>query len=139
MYETAAGHRRAMTFDEGTPSLADRLRAALNTANLDDFAHLLSENVTWGDVNDPRGCRNRAEVLAIFRRNLVEGASASIDELVSGTRGILVVLGVTWPPHSRHGEHQMVHQVYFVSDGLITEIRGFDDRDTAIRAIDASE
>jgi ketosteroid isomerase-like protein len=127
-----------MTVVDGTPSsLADRLRAALNTANMDDFAQLLSEDVTWGDVNHPRGCRNRPQVLAIFRRNLLEGASARVDELVSGTRGILVVLDVTWPPRSSHGFEQIVHQVYFVRDGLVTEICGFEDRETAMRAIGA--
>jgi hypothetical protein len=55
-----------------------------------------------------------------------------------GREGILVVLNVTRPPHSAQGDARLIHQVYYVRDELITEIRGFENRETAMRAIAAA-
>ena len=72
-----------------TDDLADRLRAALDTRDLDAFGTLLSDDVRWGSDDHPRACRNRSNVLATFARIMSEGAEGAISELAVETEGIL--------------------------------------------------
>jgi ketosteroid isomerase-like protein len=114
-------------------SLAQRLSLALASRNLDALGALFSDDVTWGDVTHPRGCRNRTDVLATFSRLLDFGVSGNITELATGSRGILVGLEVTWPEDSPRESDTSLFQVYLVRDDKIVEIRRFDDRTSAAR------
>ncbi|MHB1519572.1 MAG: nuclear transport factor 2-like protein [Acidimicrobiales bacterium] len=81
-----------------TDDLAHRLRAALDSRDLDAFGTLLSDDVRWGSDDHPRACRNRSDVLATFARLMSEGAEGVITELAVGAKGILCGLAVAWPP-----------------------------------------
>lgn len=124
--------------DEATPEhsrLAQQLSDALDAADLEAAGELMSEDVTWGDVDDARGCRNRRDVLATFARLMDLGVRGTVSEVVTGPRGIMVGLSVQWPPgHSRESATTL-HQVYLVRDEEIVEILGFDDRDAASAAL----
>lgn len=113
-------------------TLADRVREAFASRDLGALGSLLADDVRWGDDDQPRACRNRAQVLATFEQGLGEGADGSITEIETGPAGILCAIEVTWP-EGRAGRTQLFH-VYVVRDGLISEIRRFDDRESAARA-----
>lgn len=112
--------------------LAEKVRQALTAHDLDAFGSLLSDDVTWGDVGHPRGCRNRSDVLATFGQLLNKGVDGRITELKTGTAGILCGLTVEWPEGDpRASDSSSLFHVYMVRDGQIYQIRRFDDREFA--------
>jgi ketosteroid isomerase-like protein len=117
-----------------TDDLADRLRAALGSRDLDAFGTLLSDDVRWGSDDHPRACRNRSDVLATFDRLMSEGAEGAITELAVGTEGILCGLAVSWPTPSQHPDDRKLFHAYLVRGGRIVEIQRYDDRDSAAEA-----
>jgi ketosteroid isomerase-like protein len=119
-------------------SLADQVRRAFNTHDLDTFGALLSHDVRWGDADHPRGCRNRSDVLATFARLLDSGVDGSITELVTGTDGILCALRVEWPTDDPRAWDRSLYHVYLVRDGRICEIQRYDDRASAAGAAGVS-
>jgi ketosteroid isomerase-like protein len=115
-------------------SIADQIRRAYGTRNLDALAPLLADDVTWGDANHPRGCRNRSDVLATFSRLMDEGVGGQITELSEGSDGLLCGLTVEWPEGHQRSEDRTLFHVYRIRDGLITRIERYDDRDSASEA-----
>jgi len=108
--------------------LAEKVRQALTAHDLDAFGALLSDDVTWGDVGHPRGCRNRSDVLATFGQLLNKGVDGRITELKTGTTGILCGLGVAWPEGDpRETETSLFHD-------RIYQIRRYDERESAAEA-----
>jgi len=71
-------------------AMAEQIRSAFATKNLDAFGQLLADDARWGDDDHPNRCRSRSDVIATFRRVLGEevylartGTYASgIDQLV---------------------------------------------------------
>lgn len=120
--------------DDPTRPLAERVRHALSTRDLDAFGALLSDDVTWGDVQHPRGCRNRRDVLATFERVMDAGVTGDITELSTGARGILVGLEVHWPVGSPREDETSLFHVYLVVDDQIVAIHRYDDRPSAADA-----
>ena len=78
------------------------------------------------------GCRNRDQVLAWYRRGPAADVRATVTETVVGATTIMVGLSVSGrgevgddgPPGTRR-------QVLTVRDGLVADIRGFEDREAA--------
>jgi hypothetical protein len=83
---------------EAMDRLADQVRQALETADLDALAELLDPAVRRGPPGDPvPPGRSRTEVLASYRRGRDIGARTRVTEtLVAGDK-ILVGLKVTNP------------------------------------------
>lgn len=73
-------------------SLAERLRNAHEERDLDQLAPLLAEDVSWGDGNQPRGGRNKAQVLGTFEALMSGGLEADVTELSVGAQGLLCAL-----------------------------------------------
>ena len=115
-------------------TLAEQVRDALASHDLEAFGALLSDDVTWGDSGHPRGCRNRADVLATFARLLDKGVDGHVTEIETGAVGILCGLTVEWPDGDPRELDRSLYQVYLVRDGRIVEIRRYDDRDSAAEA-----
>jgi hypothetical protein len=113
--------------------LAERVRAALEAADLDAYQDLLAQGVHWGPPDQPElGCHNRREVLAWYKVARADGVRAKVDEVVPGTDCLLVGLTVSGNPASaERGGPVSRWQVLTVNDGLIVDICGFDDRDQA--------
>lgn len=114
--------------------LAGELGAALADALVardpEGLRRFLAPDVRWGDVGTPRGCLGPDEVLATMRAALGRGVEARLDEVVAGSRGVMVTISVAFP-----GEGEWpLFQVYEVADGLVTEVRAFDDADSAAEA-----
>ena len=117
--------------------IADQLRTAFNARDIDTFRGLLAEGARWGEDPDaPNTCHNRAEIIAHVKRLLDEGVRASIIDTTAGPRGVACLLEVEWPdPDGAPPDHLSFYQVYLVTDGVVGEIQGHDDQDSAFAAI----
>ena len=117
--------------------LAHKLRTAFNARDIDTLRSLLAQRAIWGE--DPDGesfCHDRNDIIRHVKQLLDQGIQATIVATTPGPRGIAVQLHVEWPdPEDQRPELQTVHQAYLVSDGLVTEIHGHDDQDSALAAI----
>ena len=118
-------------------ALALRLETAFNARDINALRSLLAEGATWGE--DPEGesyCHDRNDVIRHVKQLLDQGVQATIVETTTGPRGIAVRLHVDWPTaKDQRPELQTVHQAYMVTDGLITEIHGRDDEESALAAV----
>src|SRR5436190_20886151 len=93
-----------MTNDSGAASeVAERIRTALDTADLEAFTQLLDPDVHWGAPDDDApSCQSRTQVLAWYQRGRDDGVRADVTEVVaSGDR--LVGLRVRGNPAAASG------------------------------------
>jgi ketosteroid isomerase-like protein len=113
--------------------IAARVRAALQSANLEALRDLLDPDVRWGPPDDPEtGCRSRDEVLAWYRRAKDQGAQAAVTEVVEGAGTLLVGLRVSGTrTAAEQGGEADRWQVLTLANGRVVDIRGFDDREAA--------
>ena len=113
-----------------TYDLAETVRVALESADLDAYQELLAPDVHWGAPDSPQpGCSNRNQVLSWYKRARDDGMTARVTEVVPGPECLLVGLEVSGR------EPSLRWQVLRVEDGLIVDITGFDDRaEAAARA-----
>jgi len=121
----------------GMVPFEEQLRTAFNARDIDTFHSLLAEDARWGpDPDAPNSCHNRTEIIANFKQLLHDGVRASIVETTSGPLGVACLLEVEWPDaEGTRPDRQSFYQVYVLTDGLVTEIQGHDDRDSALAAI----
>lgn len=105
--------------------LVQQVRAAYDHRDLEAFASLLAPDVTWGDPGHPRGCRNRDDVLAIYRAALDTAAGVEVVSVEAAPAGVLVHLRL--PDRDRW-------QLLAVRDERIVEIRGYEDAGSAEEA-----
>jgi len=118
--------------------IAMKVQAALQTADLNGYRELLDPNVTWGAPGDNKsGCRNRDQVLAWYRRGRAKGIRASVTETVVHKDKILVGLTIfDAQSPSNSGDQTQRWQILTLKDGLIVDIRGFEERASAISRMD---
>jgi SnoaL-like domain len=121
---------KALTMDQ----IANQLRSAFATKDLDLLGQLLAPDARWGDDDHPNRCRSRADVIATFDRLLGEGVEGTVTEAITGPNGVAVLLHVEWP-NPGEGRGVNFYQSYIVADGLVIEIQRHDDRRSAIAAI----
>jgi len=113
-------------------SLAARVRSALAAADPAQFAELLDPNVTWGAPDDPApSCRNRRQVLAWYEQGRAAGRRAQVRDVTVHGDKLLVSMLVT---SSATDAGDPRWQVLTVTDGRITDIRGYDDEAAALAA-----
>ncbi len=114
--------------------IAASVQTALQTADLSGYRELLDPNVAWGAPDDvSSGCHNRDEVLTWYRRGRANGVRADVTETVVRNDKILVGLRVNGNQAAEvAGGNLDRWQVLTVHGGRITDIRGFEDRATAI-------
>lgn len=118
-----------------TERLAGLLGQALAEADLDAYADLLHPDVRWGAPGDPSPpCQNRDQVLTWYRNGWEAGTRARVTETVAAGDKILVGLRVTGAPSESAGNEFDRWQVLTVRDGMVADIRGFDDRNEAAAA-----
>jgi SnoaL-like domain len=112
-------------------ALAERVRAALASGDLDAFAGLLDPQVRWGPPDDTTwGCHSRREVLAWYRRGHARGVRADVTEVQTTGDRIMIAMNVRTPGSVPEGGVAR-YQVLTVSHGLVVDIRGFESRDAA--------
>jgi ketosteroid isomerase-like protein len=116
--------------------LAGLIGQALAADDLDAYADLLHPDVRWGAPGDPDPpCQDRAQVLAWYRGGRDAGVRARVTETVAAGDRILVGLRVsgTETDPGVGGEVDR-WQVLALRDGMVADIRGFDNRDDAATA-----
>jgi ketosteroid isomerase-like protein len=119
----------------GEPAtLAERIRAALGSGDLDAIKDLLDPDARWGAPEGPGDddCRNRDQVIAWWARARATGARAVVTEVTAGPGTLLVGLEVTGTPAAQEsGGAARRWQVLTIRGGRVADIRGFEDRTTA--------
>lgn len=123
-----------MDTHEAMARIADGVRTALESADLDAFADLLDPLVTWGAPGDPHPpCQNRNQVLAWYRQGRADGRRAHLLDVTTHDDKILVAMTVSDRDHPSGDEHER-WQVLTVAGGRIVDIRGYDDQTEAAAA-----
>ena len=115
-------------------ALAEQVRFALESGDLNAIRDLLDPGARWGAPEGPgdADCRNREQVIAWWARARAAGARAVVTEVTVGAGTLLVGLEVTGTPSA--GEAGGVAgrwQVLTVRGDRIADIRGFDNRAAA--------
>jgi hypothetical protein len=106
-------------------SIADRVRAALDAADLEQMATLLSPDVHWGAPDDATPpCRNRRQVLRWFENGRAAGRRGTVSDLE--VHGNVLLVGLRLDT----GEERW--QVMRVGPDGVNDIRGFEDRAAAL-------
>jgi ketosteroid isomerase-like protein len=115
--------------------LAGLVGQALAAADLDAYADLLHPDVRWGAPGDPSPpCQSRAQVLTWYRNGREAGTRARVTETVATGDKILVGLRVTGAPTDAGAVEFDRWQVLTVRDGMVADIRGYENRDEAAAA-----
>ena len=107
------------------------VREALLRGDLEEFAQFLHPQVVWIGVAPGQLCRNRDDVLSIFREVVAAGRSAR-PEILAEIDGMLVVDPHVDPPPELNPQ---LHQVFVVEDGHVVEMRDYPDRESALAAV----
>jgi ketosteroid isomerase-like protein len=129
---TAEGHEVADDPAMNDP-VGDRIRAALESADLTAIAAVLDADVTWGAPDDEApSCRNRRQVLAWYQRGRGAGVRARVTEVVVHGDRVLVGLLVTGRGEGAGAGAEVPRwQVLSLAGDRVIDIRGFDDREPA--------
>ena len=82
-------------------------------------------------------CHDRNDIIRRLKQLLDSGVRATIAlETATGPRGIAAQIEVEWPKADLVRPDRISYsQVYVVIDGLVTEIHGHDDMDSALAAV----
>ena len=113
--------------------LAERVKSAMENADLEAFLNLCAPDVHWGAPGDSRGgCHNRDQVRSWYQSAFGRGVRATVSEIVHGPTSLLVGLTVSGSPAAEgQGGQAERWQVLTIRDGRITDICGFDNRTEA--------
>lgn len=123
-------------------AVVERIRAALESADLDAMSALLDPDVRWGAPDDEQPtCQNRRQVLAWYQRGRDGGVRADVIEVVARDDRVLVGLRVSGTAGAAAPDGTTERwQVMTVCEGRVVDIRGFDGRaEAAARAGVTSE
>jgi SnoaL-like domain len=118
----------------GPAGLAERVRLALESGDLDAIRGLLDPGARWGAPDGPHeaDCQNRDQVVAWWAGARAAGARAVVTEVIAGAGTLLVGLQVTGTQAADEaGGAVQRWQVLTVRGGRIVDIRGFDGRAAA--------
>ena len=110
------------------------VRETIERGDFGEIASLLSPDVVWVGLEPGQLCRNRDEVLSVFREALASGMTGSL-EVVAEEDDLLVIAPHVTPPPERNPD---LHQVFVVREERIVELRDFRDRAGALEAVGLS-
>ena len=120
-------------------ALLDSIRAALDSGGLDHVAALLAPDVTWGapgSRNPP--CKSDRDVLKWYQRGFDHGVRGRLVEVSPFGDNVLVAMMVSRGSATGNGDEVERWQVLALYEGLVTDIRGFQDRASAVAAAERS-
>jgi len=101
------------------------VREAIERKSLDDFAEALTPEVVWVGLWPGELCRNRDDVLEMFAR-MREREIRMQPRIVLEKDDVLVV------DPSLDGRHHVI----VLDDGLVSEVRAYPDRRSALDAVE---
>lgn len=111
---------------------ADKLRAALESGELDAFGALLADDVRWGGSEETaETCHTRADVIGRLTKMRAAGMETSVLEVTATDDAALVGFNVSEPTSEGTRRQRTVFQVMTLRDGRIADIRGFPSRTDA--------
>ncbi|WP_037608415.1 nuclear transport factor 2 family protein [Streptacidiphilus rugosus] len=119
-------------------AFADRLRQAMESADLGLFGAMLHPDVRWGGEQEtPETCHSRSDVLAWHGRLHAAGVRAHVHEVILRPHAVVLELALTGPSAGPRGPRpDRVFQVFRLTDDRIADIRGFPTRDEALSLAD---
>lgn len=125
--------RVAETPVASTEDLAAAVRSALDSADLDRFAHLLAPDVQWGAPDDPKPpCRSRRDVIRWYERGKAQGRRARVlDVAIHGDR-LVVHLRFRDESGPLPDDEQDRWQVLICKAGQVADIRGYETAEEAL-------
>jgi ketosteroid isomerase-like protein len=126
--------------DDTMEALAEKVRTALESADLSAFAELLDPDVSWGapGARTP-ACRNRDQVLSWYERGRESGVTAQVSDVTVLGVKLLVTLVVANTGEARQrGGDALRWQVLTTRHGRVVDIVGFDDRLDALAHAEAT-
>lgn len=111
--------------------MAERLSAAFASGKLQSLEPLLHPKVRWGnDEETPDTCHSKGDVLSWYARAQRAGITATVTDSVVRDQAVVLALQVSGR------EPIVLHQVFRLQDGLVRDIRGYPELDTAIATAD---
>ncbi len=117
---------------QAASNIAEQVRAALDSGDLEAFSHLLDPNVRWGPGDhEDSGCTNRSQVIAWWGAGRESRTRAQVTELVAHGAKLLVGLSVTRSRNRESEQPTERWQVMTVRNGRVVDNRGFGDRESA--------
>lgn len=114
---------------------AERIRTVYAAGDLAGLGALLAVDARWGDDTHPNRCRGRDDVLRTFSGWLGQGVTAEVLGTDTGPLGVAVRLRVNWTDPTDRARGDEFFHVFMLRDGLIAEIRRYNDVRSAKRAI----
>jgi ketosteroid isomerase-like protein len=105
------------------------VREALANADLDEFAEVLAPDVVWMGLWPAHLCHNREQVLEMLKTARENGIVPRPEIVLD--QGDRFVVDPHLPIDKRH-------QVFVLREGLVSEVRAYPDRATAVAALEAS-
>jgi len=105
------------------------VREALERADLDAFAEVLAPDVVWVGLWPAQLCHSREQVIEMLE-TARENGIVPRPEIVRDEGDRFVV-----DPHLPIDER---HQVFVLHEGLVSEVRAYPDRASALAALEAS-
>jgi hypothetical protein len=113
--------------------LAERVRTAMESADLVAMEALLAPDARWGapEQRVPT-CRNAKQILSWYEMARETGVRADVTEVTIVGERIVVGLKILPSPTEQSNPGDAVRwQVLSTEDGLVAEIRGYETRDEA--------
>jgi hypothetical protein len=125
---------------ESMEAMAQKVRLALDAADVSAFSALLDPDVHWGAPDAVRpSCMNRDQVLAWYQRGRDSGTRASVSEVVVFGDRLLVGLVVRGSDAAvERGGAALRWQVLTVRSGRVIDIVAYDDRTDAVARANVS-
>ena len=120
-------------------AVLDRIRAAFDLGEIDSFAALLAPDVTWGapgSTNPP--CKRDRDVLKWYQRGFDRGVRGRVVEVSPFGDNVLVGMMVSGSSTAGTGGEVERWQVLAPSEGLVEDIRGFENRASAVATAERS-
>jgi ankyrin repeat protein len=108
--------------------IAGHLETACRDLDLDLLGSLLHPEVRWTGL-----CRDRTQVLDWYRSLIAEGIAATVRSVEVDRDAVVLGLSVARRAvAAAPAPPQQLYQVFTVEDARIVEIRGYDDRPSAL-------
>ena len=123
-----------METSENLDALIERIRSAFESADLGAIGELVDEHARWGPPDEAvPTCQTRGQVLEWYRQAKEAGVRAEVNEAIAVDGCIVLGLKVSGRDDTTaDGGTTDRWQVLTVRNSRIVEIRGYEDRESAL-------
>ena len=123
-----------METPEDFDTLIEKIRSAFESADLGAISQLVDEHARWGPPDQPvPTCQTRDQVLEWYREAKQAGVRAEVNDAIAIDDCIVLGLKVSGRDDTTaNGATTDRWQVLTVRNARIVEIRGYEDRESAL-------